>query len=159
MMTTRHFAARFLVCAMAAAACLVLASCKDDNIASQDETPATKAESGTYTIMFYANASGQLGLDDAIAHYLTQAIYHGATDKVNMTVEVKFSTAKNLTNLTGVERFDLADQADLKDSNDMPHTYDDFGKEDATEYSRPRHCRSLTRTSRSSTSMPTPRCL
>ena len=103
----------------------VFTACKEEEAASSD-TPAQEAnDKGTYTIMLYASASGA-AMDDFPAHYITDAIHHGLPEGVNMTAEVKFSETSELTNMTGVSRLDIADQAELKGSNLMPHTYTDF---------------------------------
>ena len=101
----------------------VFTACKDEEPA---DTPAhTDTDSGTYTIMLYASACGAT-MDDFPAHYITDAIYHGLPEGVNMTAEIKFSNARELTNMRGISRLDIADQSALKGSNLMPHTYTDF---------------------------------
>ena len=99
----------------------VLTSCSDSN-ADGPVTPPSKSRE-SYTIMLYMSASK---LDDYCAHYVTQAIYHGLPDSVNFVVEMKPTTARNCKTLNGTVRFDIADQAELKGSETMPHTIKDY---------------------------------
>ena len=99
----------------------VFTSCSES---AEDEpvTPAPKSRE-SYTIMLYMSASS---LDNYSAHYVTQAIYHGLPDSVNMVVEMKPTAARNCKTLNGTVRFDIADQAELKGSETMPHTIQDY---------------------------------
>ena len=102
--------------------CTFITSCSNETTPTEGDTTIDK---GSYTIMLYSPANGP-DLDDATAHYITQAIYRGLPENVNMTVETKFTVSDNLTRLAGINRYDIADQADLKGSDLMPHTVADF---------------------------------
>lgn len=93
-----------LLCAI-----LLLAGCRDDDTAP-DALPATE-----YTLMLYGCGGGNL--DDALELNLEEALVHGPTERVKMTVQVKFSRSmQDDPELKGTRRWVLGEGEKLEET-------------------------------------------
>ncbi|MBR5206297.1 MAG: hypothetical protein IKW52_03930 [Alistipes sp.] len=75
-------------------------------------TPEEETDLGTYTIMMYG--CGGENLDEAMVLNIQEALYAGATDRVNFTGQIKFSARFQQNDvLKGTQRFVVGEAGDM----------------------------------------------